>query len=142
MRPRTTSALSNVSMSPPREIVGVSTSRLSSVVSLRSALPALLSTAASSSSSSASGLQGLPRLLSSLARATIMLPSQQQRDWALSMRVTRASSTGGGVSGGTGGAGALGLSGAFASQTSELHLVFLQKAKRNEINPSKPLFEP
>ncbi|THU77504.1 hypothetical protein K435DRAFT_738407 [Dendrothele bispora CBS 962.96] len=140
VRPSTNSNLSNVSMSPPREIVGAS--RPSSVVSSRPAFPALLSTAASSSSSSASGLQGLPRLLSSPARATIMLPSQQQRVWALSMRVTRASSTGGGVSGGAGGAETLSPIGVFASPVSDLHLLFLQKAKKKEIYPSKPLFEP
>ncbi|THU79321.1 hypothetical protein K435DRAFT_875620 [Dendrothele bispora CBS 962.96] len=129
VRPRTTSALSNLSMSPPREITGAS--RPSSVVSSRPAFPALLSTAASSS---ASGLQGVPGLSRSPPRATIMLPSQQQqRDWALSMPVTRAPSTVGGVSGGAGGDWALGLMGASGSTTPDLHLVFLQMAKEQRL---------
>ncbi|THU78457.1 hypothetical protein K435DRAFT_55679 [Dendrothele bispora CBS 962.96] len=117
VRPRTTSTLSNVSMSPPREILGVSTSRPSLVVSSRPALPVLLSTAVSSSSYLASGLQDVAGLSRSPSSVMIVLPSQRQRDWVLSMSVRRASSTIGGVSGGAGGAGALGPIGVSASPT-------------------------
>ncbi|THU76520.1 hypothetical protein K435DRAFT_879094, partial [Dendrothele bispora CBS 962.96] len=111
---------------------------------LDACVPALLSTAVSSSSCLASGLQdvaGLSRSRSSVM-TRIVLPSQQQKDWVLSISVRRASSTVGGVSGGAGGPGTLGPIGVFASPVGDLHLLFLQKAKKREIYLSKPLFEP
>ncbi|THU78454.1 hypothetical protein K435DRAFT_973524 [Dendrothele bispora CBS 962.96] len=126
VRLRTTSALSNVSMSPPKEILGVS--RPSSVDSSRPAFPALFSTAA------LRRLQQVIYMVSGLSssppRATIPLPAQQQRDWVSSMSVATVSSTGDAGSGGAEGDWALGLIGASASITGALlHLVFLRKAK-------------
>ncbi|THU87964.1 hypothetical protein K435DRAFT_969697 [Dendrothele bispora CBS 962.96] len=107
---------------------------------LDACVPALLSTAVSSESCLASGLQDVAGLSRSPSSVMIMLPSQQQRDWALSMSVKRASSTVGGVSGGAGGDWALGLIDVFASPAGDLHPFFLQKAKQ-KINQSKSLFE-